>query len=145
MLLRIVLKISLLIIAFVFFLVSVGFFIGALYLYLEAHFHDPGLGAFFCGLSILLLAILLLLIVLVWKNRKKIGAESSSDVFSDIPGDVPGLVEKYPWQSIAIGAAAGFLLTFAPRLRNSVIDCVSTYMNGGSLGDCLKQFKSKDD
>lgn len=143
MLLRIVLKISLLTVAFVFLLVSVGFFIGALYLYLEAHFHDSVLAAFFCGLAILLFAILLLLIVLVWNRKKKIEPEHSSDIFSDLPGDVPGWVEKYPWQSIAVGAAAGFLLAFVPRLRNSLIDCVSTYMNGGSLGDCLKQFKSE--
>jgi hypothetical protein len=148
---KIILIVILSVVAFVLVLVGVGFFISSLYFYLLNAFHNPAIAASFCGLGLLLLAIFLLLIVLLiksslfkWKKPARLKAQFQA-VREDPAGETLQLIKKYPFRSVAAAVASGFALGFFPKLRNSLIDGVATYINTGSLADSLKSMKTTED
>lgn len=146
---KIGLMIILSVVALILIFVGVGFFISSLYLYLVTAFHNTTMAAFFCGLSILLFAILLLLIAILIKSSlfrfKPPKLPSKMAELSDDPGDVAlQVVQQYPFRSALVALASGFIVGYFPRLRDSLIDGVSTYLNTGSIAETLKAFKSEE-
>lgn len=149
MLLKIILMIALSVVALILIIVGVGFFISSLYLYLVTAFHNTTLATFFCGLAIILLAILLLLVVLLIKSSllkfKAPKFQQVQEKIEEIKGDPLHLVQQYPFRSAFIAVASGFVVGFCPKLRDSLIDGVSAYLNTGSVAESLKAMKSKED
>ena len=128
--LRIIIKIIIAILASILILAGLGFFIGSLYLYLDVIFKNSTLAAFFCGLSVLLLAILLLLAIALWKGRSK--RKNSYPVVDEVGkaiDDPIGLFKKYPLQTSIVGLAAGFIFGFSPKTRKALIETVVSYIS----------------
>jgi len=147
---KIILILILSVLALMLVLTGMGFLISALYLYLVSIFHNNTLGAVFCGLAIVLLAIVLLLIVLLIKSSlfkfKSPKLNANIKALKQDPGaEAMHLMKEYPFQSAMIGLGAGFLVGFFPKLRNTLIDGITTYLNHGSLSDYLKSLKSKQE
>lgn len=128
--------------------VGVGFVISSLYLYLVTAFHNTTMAAFFCGLTVLLLAILLFLIAILIKTSLftlKAPKSHSKVVANDFSGEgALQLIQEYPFRSTLVALASGFLVGLSPKLRNHLIDGAATYLNTGSVAESLKSMKSED-
>lgn len=142
------------VVALLLILVGVGFFIASMYFYLLTAFHNPALATFFCGLSLLIIAILLLLIVILIKStlfkfkgpKLTAAVQAKVQAIADDPcAEALHVVQEYPFRSSLIAVGAGFLLGFFPQLRNNLIDGVVTYLKTGSVADSLKTMKSDEE
>jgi membrane protein implicated in regulation of membrane protease activity len=145
---KIILIVILSIIALILTLVGTGFFISALYFYFLSLLHTKTLVALCCGGSFLVIAILLLLFAMIIKSTlfkvkipKKLQQQYQS-VKEDPTGEALNLVKHYPFRTLAAALTSGLILGFFPKVRDSLIEGVSTYLKTGSVADSLKSLKS---
>lgn len=147
---KIVLIIILSMVAFILVLVGVGFLISSLYFYFLTIVASKTLAALFCGAAFLLIAILLLLIAVLIKSSlfkfkaPKLQAKLKS-ITDDPAAEALNIVKEYPFRSAFVAVTSGFVLGLCPKLRDSLIEGVTTYMQTGSVADSLKSMKSKED
>lgn len=136
--------------AFLLVLISLGFFISTLYLYLLSLVHNSILATILCGAAFLLVAFLFLLLVAIIKSRlfnikaPKLKSKITA-VKSDPAGEALDLVHKHPFGSVLVAVSSGFLLGFFPKLRDKIIDSAATYINTGSIAESLKSLKTDDE
>ncbi len=138
------------VLALILVVVSAGFFISSLYLLYLRIFHSGEIAAALCGASLLLLAILLLLGVVLVKSRlskfKAPKLQQKIQAISENPAEQAlEIVKTYPFRSAFTALASGFVLGFCPKLRDHLIDGVSTYIKTGSIADSLKALKTNPD
>ncbi|MBS0351823.1 MAG: hypothetical protein JSR33_11700 [Proteobacteria bacterium] len=145
---KIILIVILSIIALILTLVGTGFFISALYFYFLSLVHSKALATLCCGGAFLIIAILLLLLAMVIKSTlfkvkvpKKL-QQKYQDVTTDPAGEALNLVQHYPFRTLAAALTSGLVLGFFPKVRDSLIEGISTYLKTGSVADSLKSLKS---
>lgn len=139
------------VIALVLIMVGLGFFISALFLFFVSIVHNSMLAALLCGGSFLVAAILLFLIVIIikstlfkFKASKKL-KEKVEEIQEDPADAALHVVQEYPFRSALAAVASGFIIGFFPKVRDTLIDGVATYINTGSISDSLKAMKSKEE
>lgn len=131
-------------------IVSAGFFISSLYLLFLKIFHSGEIAAALSGVSLLLLAILLLLVAVLVKSSlfkfKTPKVQQTIQAISENPAEQTlEIVKTYPFRSAFAALASGFVLGFCPKVRDHLIDGVATYIKTGSIADSLKALKTTAD
>lgn len=150
---KIIFMILLSVIALILIMVGLGFFISALFLFFVSIVHNSMLAALLCGGAFLVAAILLFLIVILIKSTlfkfKNVSSKKLKEKIEEItedPADVAlHVVKEYPFRSALTALASGFVIGFFPKVRDTLIDGVATYISTGSIPESLKAMKSKED
>jgi hypothetical protein len=153
---KIIFMILLSVIALILIMVGLGFFISALFLFFVSVVHNSMLAALLCGGSFLVAAILLFLIVIIIKSTlfkfksskssKKLKLKEKVEEIKADPAEAAiHVVQEYPFRSALTALASGFIIGFFPKVRDTLIDGVATYINTGSVADSLKSMKSKEE
>lgn len=135
------------VIALALILTGIGFFISSLYLYLETLLHNPILAAIASGFAFLIAAVILFIFVMIIQStlfKFKQPKFAKIKAIKDNPSEAIHLVEEHPFASAFVAVASGFVLGFCPKLRDHIIDGVTTYMKTGSIADSLKSMKSDE-
>lgn len=127
---RIIIKTLIIILALVLAFIGIGFFIGALYLYLKNLLDNPAMAALLCGVAFLLIAVLFLVFVSLYKGREKGIINLDEMVTNKLPSvdDALDLVKQHPLQTSAVALAVGFVFGFSPKVRDKVIETVGSYL-----------------
>jgi hypothetical protein len=150
-LIKVILIFILSVLALILVVVSAGFFISSLYLVFHKIFHQGEIAAALSGASMLILALLLLIVIafiksslLKFKAAPKL-QQKIENISKNPAEETLNLVKAHPFSSAFTALASGFILGFFPKLRDNLIDGVSTYMKTGSIPDSLKAFKTNPD